>query len=162
LTSLPDDLEIAVEVRHPAWFTPENSLRLDQMLSETNASRVVFDVRPAHRSASPEAVTAQERKPDVPLIAEATQPFVVLRYISSPVIAENASYFAEWVPRLVDWLREDRTVYCFIHCPIEERSPGLARELYHRVNAVFPLPPLPWDELERPASPADLVQLPLF
>lgn len=162
LASLPEDLEIAVEVRHPDWFTEGNSLRLDQVLSETNISRVVFDVRPAHNSTAPEAISAQERKPNVPLVAEASQPFVVVRYISSPVNEENEVYFAEWLPRLVNWLNEDRRVYFFVHCPVEEQSPHIARDLYRRLEAMTKLPPLPWDELERPSSPRDLVQLPLF
>jgi uncharacterized protein YecE (DUF72 family) len=162
LDTLPKDLEVAVEVRHPDWFTEENSLKLDQMLTEVDASRVVFDVRPTRNTSAPEAVTAQERKPDVPLVAEAMQPFVVVRFISSPVLEENEPYFEEWVPRVAEWLKQERRVHFFVHCPVEELSPGLAREFYQRVSKHIELPPLPWDELERPSSLKDFVQLPLF
>ncbi len=162
LDSLPDDLEIAVEVRHPDWFTEENSAKLNETLIAAGASRVVFDVRPAHNSTSPEAISAQERKPDVPLIPAALQPFVVVRYIGSPVMAENDPYLTEWVPRLVTWLKEGRRVYCFAHCPVEDLSPFIARDLYHRVAAQIDLPPLLWDEIEKPPPAAKLTQLSLF
>src|SRR5258707_754002 len=48
LDNLPDDLQIAVEVRHPDWFSADNGKALNEMLVARGASRVVFDVRPAH------------------------------------------------------------------------------------------------------------------
>jgi uncharacterized protein YecE (DUF72 family) len=162
LASLPEDIRVAVEVRHPDWFESKTSAKLDEMLTATRASRVVFDVRPAHNSKSPLAVSAQERKPDVPLVPVALQNFVLVRYISSPVEEENDSYLSEWIPRLKTWLNEDREVYFFAHCPYEELSPTIARTVYHRLSAEIDLPPLPWDEIEKPASPADFKQLSLF
>lgn len=162
LESLPKDLQITVEVRHPDWFIGENGAKLDEALKATGAARVVFDVRPAHTSQSAGADSAKEKKPDVPLIAEATQPFVVLRYISSPLDAENEPYFQEWIPRLVNWLKAGHTIYVYIHCPVEERSPFIARALYQRVAAATKLPPLPWDALERPVTNGDFTQLSLF
>ncbi len=164
LAALPGDLEVAVEVRHADWFKKENGARLDAALAEANAARVVFDVRPAHRSSAPEAISAKERKPNVPLVAAATRPYVVVRYISSPVLAENEAYFAEWAPRVAGWLAEGRRVYFYVHCPQEELSPGIARDFYRRVAAQpgVNLPPLPWDEIEKPGPLTDLSQLPLF
>lgn len=162
LAELPEDVEIAVEVRHLDWFKAEHGERLDKTLAERRAARIVFDSRPAHGSAAPAAISAQEKKPKVPVVAEATQPFVVLRYISSPVIAENDLYLAAWAERIAGWLREGRRVYFFAHCPVEELSPGIARDLYHRVAQLQPLPPLPWDEIEVASSPSDLTQLSLF
>ncbi len=162
LESLPDDIEVAVEVRHPDWFTADNGAKLNQALAAAGASRVVFDVRPAHQSTSPAAASAKERKPDVPLVPEALQPFVVVRYIGSPVNEENNPYLEEWAPRVAAWLRENRRVYFFAHCPVEDLSPFIARDLYHRVAALTDLAPLPWDELEKPPSHTDLTQLSLF
>ncbi|MBX3066496.1 MAG: DUF72 domain-containing protein [Anaerolineae bacterium] len=161
LDELPDDLEIAVEVRHPDWFTEENGRKLDAALAATNASRVVFDVRPAHNSKAPEAISAQEKKPDVPLIPDAAQPFVIVRYISSPVLAENEAYFAEWIPRLIKWLGEGKRVYFYAHCPLEELSPTIARIVHQRVAEATHLPPLPWEEVDKPDS-SRAEQLPLF
>jgi uncharacterized protein YecE (DUF72 family) len=162
LESLPDDIEVAVEVRHRDWFTEENGAKLNEALKATGASRVVFDVRPAHLSESPQADSAKERKPDVPLIPEALQPFVIVRYIGSPVMGENGAYLSEWAPRIAGWLAEKRRVYFFAHCPVEDLSPFIARDLYHRVGVLAELPPLPWDEIEKPPSYTDLTQLSLF
>jgi uncharacterized protein YecE (DUF72 family) len=160
LSALPRDLQIAVEVRHRAWFSPEHSAQLDALLAEHGAARVAFDSRPIYASAAPEALLGQEKKPDVPLYAEATQPFALVRYIGSPIPDENAPYLAFWAARISAWLSEQRIVYFFAHCPREENSPGLARALYERVNALHTLPSLPWAALDQPT--ADRTQLTLF
>jgi uncharacterized protein YecE (DUF72 family) len=162
LENLPKDIQVAVEVRHKDWFNDENGKKLDEVLLAVKASRVVFDVRPAHSSESPDADSAKERKPDVPLKPEATQKFVIVRYIGSPVAEENDQYLAEWTKRIAKWLKQKRDVYFFAHCPAEEHSPSIARDLYHRVSEVSELPALPWDELEKPPSIKDLKQLSLF
>ena len=162
LDNLPRDIQVAVEVRHPDWFTPENDAKLDETLVEFGASRIVFDVRPAHRSDSPDAVKAKERKPKVPLVVKALQNSVIVRYISSPVPEENDAYLAEWVPIITDWLSEGRDVFFYAHCPLEELSPSVARDLYRRVSAVTELPPLPWDAAEKPPPEQKMTQLSLF
>src|SRR5258708_72459 len=162
LENLPKDIQVAVEVRHPDWFIGDNGKKLDEVLKTAGASRVVFDVRPAHNSESSDADSAKERKPSVPLIPQATQKFVIIRYIGSPITEENDQYLSEWAPRIAKWLKQKREVYFFAHCPVEEVSPFIARDLYHRVSAVSELPPLPWDELEKPPSYKDLTQLTLF
>jgi uncharacterized protein YecE (DUF72 family) len=159
LADLPPELKIAVEVRHDDWFTPKHGAALDDLLAKHNAARIVFDVRPAHNSTAPEAISAQERKPDVPVVAVATKPFVVVRYISSPVLPENDPYLDEWADHTATWLAEGRDVYFFAHCPVEEISPSIARDLYHRVAARADLPPLPWDAID-PAPEAEKVEKP--
>jgi uncharacterized protein YecE (DUF72 family) len=162
LDNLPKDIQVAVEVRHPDWFTPENDAKLDEALMAQGVSRIVFDVRPAHGSDSPDAIKAKERKPNVPLVVKALQKSVVVRYISSPVAEENDAYLSEWVPRVVDWLGEGRDVYFYAHCPLEELSPAIAYDLYRRVSAVTTLPPLPWEDAEKPPSQQSMTQLSLF
>lgn len=162
LENVPGGVRVAVEVRHEDWFSPENTARLHDTLREVGASRVAFDSRPTFASAAPDAIKAQEKKPNVPLVAEALQADVLVRYISSPVLPENEPYLNEWADRIAGWLREDRNVYFFAHCPVEELSPGIARDLYHRVAARVSLPPLPWDEIDQSAPPEDLSQLTLF
>jgi uncharacterized protein YecE (DUF72 family) len=162
LERLPDKLEVAVEIRHLDWFKDENGAHLDEVLTATGAARVLFDSRPLYASKAPEALTAQERKPKVPLIAKALQSFVIVRYIGSPILEENEAYFAGWVPRIAGWLDEGRHVYFFAHCPVETLTPGIARDLYRRVGALTTLLPLPWDDLEGAAPPNALSQLSLF
>jgi uncharacterized protein YecE (DUF72 family) len=162
LEGLPEGVQVTVEVRHPEFFTPAGEAELHDVLSAFKAGRVLFDSRPAHESDSPDAETAQERKPDVPLVTDPLQNFVVVRYISSPVEAENEPYWAEWLPRLAKWVDQGRDIYFYVHCPVERHSPVFARKVYERLQKMRPkLPPLPWTAFDHPA-PQKLKQLPLF
>ncbi len=162
LENLPTGVQVAVEVRHPEFFTPAGEAELHDCLNAFGAGRVLFDGRPAHESDSPDASSAQERKPNVPLVTDPLQKFAVVRSISSPVHDENIPFWEEWAPRIAEWLDADRDVYFYVHCPVEVHSPLFAREVYERVRALRPtLPPLPWNEAERP-PPTEVKQLPLF
>lgn len=152
LEGLPRDLRIAVEVRHRGWFVPEPSAWLDSLLAERGAARIAFDSRPLYASVAPEALLGQEKKPDVPLYAEATQPFVLIRYISDPILEANAPYLDFWAARIGAWLSAGREVYFFAHCPREELSPYIARALYERVQAHNGLPSLPWAMHDQPTA----------
>lgn len=150
LKSLPREVRVAVEVRHPDWFNADapHGANLDAMLAEVGAARVVFDSRPIYSPNTPDAMKQRSRKPKLPVVFAATQPFVVTRFISSPVLTENETPMSEHVAHVVDWLREGRDVFFFVHCPRDEFTPGIAREVYHGVAAQVSLPPLPWDSLE--------------
>lgn len=162
LESLPEGAPVAVEVRHPDFFTPQAEAELHDCLGAFHAGRVLFDSRPAHESDSPDAESAQERKPNVPLVTDPLQSFAVVRYISSPVPAENEPFWDEWATRIADWIDEGRDIYFYVHCPVELHSPTFARQFYTKVRALRPaLPLLPWDDAERPTL-EPLTQLPLF
>ncbi|MHB8624972.1 MAG: DUF72 domain-containing protein [Aggregatilineales bacterium] len=162
LESLPHDLPIVVEVRHPDFFTPEAEAELQSCLLLSGAGRAIMDSRPAFASESPDAQSVQERKPHVPLVTDPVQQFALVRYISSPVEAENAPYFTEWAARVIEWLDAGRDVYFCVHCPVERHSPGLARAFYRLVRTRRPkLPPLPWDDVDR-ADALKANQLSLF
>ena len=58
--------------------------------------------------------------------------------------------------RLHAWLDQGRDVYFFAHCPVEELSPFLLRELQRALVARgAPIEPLPLEEFDRDAQ-ADL------
>jgi hypothetical protein len=98
------------------------------------------------------------------VVFAATQPFVVTRFISSPVLTENEAPMEEHVAHIVEWLHEGRDIFFFVHCPRDEFTPGIARDVYHRVAAQVPLPVLPWDALEMGGESEDNTpaQLTLF
>ncbi|MCC7208283.1 MAG: DUF72 domain-containing protein [Anaerolineae bacterium] len=150
LTRLPDDVRVAVEVRHPEWFNPKaaHGAELDAMLAEVGAARIVFDSRPVYSPNTPDTMRQRSRKPKLPVVFSATQPFVVTRFIASPVLGENEAPLNEHVAHVADWLREGRDVFFYVHCPQDEYTPGIARDVYHRVAAQVPLPTLPWDALD--------------
>ncbi len=73
-----------------------------------------------------------------------TTDFVFLRYIGHPEMETNEPYLEEWARQLGQWLKQGLTLYVFCHCPFEQYAPDLCAALYRRVQAIVPLPPLPW------------------
>jgi uncharacterized protein YecE (DUF72 family) len=150
LAAWPHDVPLTVEVRHPGWFVPHAEAALMQLLRQPHLGRVIMDVRPIRLDEavpSPELAGALERKPDVPMHPLRGGGPTMIRYIGNPQLELNADLLDEWADRLYDWLSEDAsTVYFFMHCPDEARSPALCRMLSERLAArgleapVLPLP----------------------
>lgn len=162
LTQWPrDTAPIAVEVRHLDWFKAAPAERLDNMLQTLGVGRVLLDTRTMYDGQAeglPDPQLASERrKPKVPLQPIITADFTLVRYISHPDLNFNEPYVLQWVPRLANWLRQGKTVYLFIHCPDEARSPAIARYFYDTLKEAYPhLPTLPWDAVEPPAAQLSL------
>ena len=160
---------IAVEVRHLDWFAPPIAHRLTQVLMDLGVGRVLLDTRPiydgqANADADPQ-MGSERRKPQVPLQAEVTAPFTIIRYISHPSFSRNDPYLAEWTPRIAQWLAHGTTVYFFAHCPQEIHSPRVAQAMYHRLQrAGVALPVLPWESCPSQSASAENIsaQLSLF
>ena len=149
LDSLPSDFRYAVEVRHLDFFSAPAEAALDEALKARGVARVLFDVR-GLRSAEPDeeaTITAQERKPNVPARFTRTAPFTFIRFIAHPKVEANAELLADWAERVSGWLAAGDDVFFFLHSPTDVLSPLLARDLHHRIAALYPLPPLPsWSE----------------
>ncbi|MEM9816937.1 MAG: DUF72 domain-containing protein, partial [Cyanobacteria bacterium P01_D01_bin.6] len=93
----------------------------------------------------------------LPLQPLITTDFTLVRYISHPDLNFNESYILGWVPHLVEWLSQGKTVYLFIHCPDEARSPTIARYFYDTLKGAYPdLPALPWDSVQKPDAQLSL------
>lgn len=162
LTHWPrDTAPISVEVRHLAWFEQVHAQRLNDTLRRLGVGRVLLDTRTMYDGQAeglPDPqFTSERRKPKVPLQPIVTADFTLVRYISHPELNFNEPYILRWVPQLVKWLQQGKTVYLFIHCPDEARSPAIARYFYDTLKAAHPnLPPLPWDSVELPAAQLNL------
>ena len=160
LSRWPESAQLAVEVRHPAWFDAPHHAALQNLLSQNKMARVIIDTRPI-RSLEGERILqgsvyenllqARERKPDLPVILEPTGPFTFLRYIGHPTRETNLSFLDEWAAHLADWLNQGLDAYVFCHCPDERIDPLLCRELHARVAAKAPIAPLP--KLKEGAQP---------
>lgn len=120
------NLSLAVEVRHLEWFTEFSANRLNQMLRELNITRVLLDTRPIYNSPDDPQVNSSRRKPNVPLQPIVTSDRALVRFISHPERKFNELYLQEWVNHLENWVNQGKTVYFFVHCPLEERSPETA------------------------------------
>jgi uncharacterized protein YecE (DUF72 family) len=146
LSSWPREAPISVEVRHRAWFTPRHTLELDKALSGVGAARVLLDSRPVYEVEDDPQAESERKKPRVPLLLGLTAPFTMIRYISHPEPQRNEPYLAGWAERVDAWLRAGTAVYFFVHCPVEERSPAVARRMQALLEARgAPVPPLPWN-----------------
>jgi len=148
---------LAVEVRHLAWFDPPHHEALNDLLARHNMARVVIDTRPIRDlkgdavlrgSAYESLLEARDQKPDLPVIPERTADFAFVRYIGHPQAAFNTALLAEWAEYLVSELRQGTNIYFFCHSPDNLIAPYLCRDLYQRVAAHVPLPPLPWDDAD--------------
>src|SRR5207249_16969 len=69
LSSWPTDVRLAVEVRHPSFYTEQHALKLNKLLRRYNVGRVMMDTRPIRIGSAEEIqiLYARERKPDLPL-----------------------------------------------------------------------------------------------
>jgi uncharacterized protein YecE (DUF72 family) len=165
-----------LEVRHLQWFDTRQADRLNQRLTEHAIDRVLLDTRPVYNISvnastntnhyaddNPQQYSAN-KKPNVPVQPIVTSNTAFVRYISHPNRDRNTEYFNAWVEQVRVWLHNGKTVYFFVHCPLEENSPQNARyfqELLEQANV--PVPPLPWNSLLRNTLPIeDLTQLGLF
>jgi uncharacterized protein YecE (DUF72 family) len=152
LANWPAHAQLAVEVRHLAWFDTPNHESLQAILSKYQMARVIIDTRPIRSldgdrilqgSVYERMLQARERKPNLPIVSEPTASFTFLRYIGHPHFEHNAPFLEEWADHLAEWLREGLDCYVFCHCPDERMDPQLCRQLYQLVSARIPIPPLP-------------------
>lgn len=137
---------IGVEVRHRGWFQDEMRRRLSEMLGDLGVGRVVLDSRPIHDAELGSAVQSERDKPDLPLVADRTAPFAFVRYIGHPEVRRNRPYLEAWANRVDAWLEEGAEVYFFAHCPLERKSPRIARVFHGMLrDRTESIPELPWN-----------------
>jgi uncharacterized protein YecE (DUF72 family) len=155
LNEWPTEVRLAVEVRHPSFYTEHHALTLNTLLRLYNVGRVMMDTRPIRIGSAEEKqiLHARERKPDLPLQIAITTDFVFLRYIGHPRMEVNQQFFESWAQQLAQWLKQEITVYVFCHCPYEIRSPEICKALYQRVSTLVALPPLPWQNADDDTEP---------
>jgi uncharacterized protein YecE (DUF72 family) len=146
---------LAVEVRHPGWFREPAGGRLNTLLARLGLGRVMLDTRPVYDGADDPQETSTRRKPRLPLDPRVTSGVAFVRLITHPERARNRPFLEVWAERVDGWLRDGVQVWFFMHCPVEDRSPGTARLFQSLLEARgAPVPPLAWDEL--PAQPTQI------
>lgn len=152
------EVPLALEVRHPDWFKPPYDGKLTAILEDRGVGRVLLDTRPVYSESSSSAKKLKIRKPKLPLQPIITSSFSLIRLISHPEQELNQSFMEEWVTLVNQWLCQGTSIYFFVHCPVEERSPENALNFQQMLEQHgAPVPPLPWNNV--PASP---IQLDLF
>ncbi|MBD2362941.1 DUF72 domain-containing protein [Anabaena minutissima FACHB-250] len=148
---------LALEVRHPDWFREPHTTNLTQLLETLGVGRVLLDSRPIYSGDDDPQLQSERRKPKLPLQFSVTAPFCLIRFISHPNLSVNQPFMEEWVSQIQQWLDSGVKIYFFVHCPLEERSPNIARHFQQLLeqNAVA-VPPLPWNQLDSPPNQLSL------
>ena len=144
------DLPLALEVRHLDWFNAEDRDRLNSLLAELNIARVLLDTRPIYNCPDDPQIAAPRRKPKVPLQPLVSGDVAFVRFISHPNLQYNHSYLQQWVGHVNKWLDRGKTIYFFVHCPQEARSPDTATYFHSLLEKSTANPnafKLPWKEL---------------
>lgn len=144
----PNDVRLAVEVRHFDFYQDHSAQLLNSLLAQHKVARVMMDIRPMSIGPAEEQkeLQARERKPNLPLQITTTTDFTFLRYIGHPRMEVNDPLLDTWSEQIGQWLKQGTTVYAFCHCPFEKHSPEICVALYQRVSALVPLPPLTWPQ----------------
>lgn len=154
---LPYSIPLAVEVRHPDWFKEPYASELNSRLQKLGVGRVLLDSRPIYNCPDNPQITSERKKPELPLQPVITAPFSLIRFISHPERSLNQPYLDEWVNLVDHWLQQGTQIYFFVHCPIEERSPGVARDFHQLLEKQgILIPPLPWETVDSSFSQLSL------
>lgn len=146
---------LALEVRHPDWFQAPYADQLTSILEDLGVGRVLLDSRPIYNGPDDPQINTERRKPELPVQFSVTTTFSLIRFISHPHREFNQTFLQEWVDFVDRQLRQGTHLYFFVHCPVEERSPGTARYFQQMLlQQHVPVPPLPWNSIEQ--SPTQL------
>ena len=156
LSSWPrEEIPLAVEVRHPDWFREPHASALTSLLDGLGIGQVLLDTRPIYEGPNDPQIGMERRKPKLPLRPNVTAPFSLVRFITHPQRESNKLFMEEWATHVERWLRQGTRIYFFVHCPIEEHSPGTARYFQRLLEQrKIPVSPLPWNAI--PSTPTQL------
>ncbi len=113
LKTLPKDFPIAVEFRHPSWFTDDYAWqRTLELLHERGVGTVMSDV---------------SGRRDV-LHMSLSTPTLVLRFVGNELHRTDYTRTDEWLLRIKAWMEQGlQQVYIFIHTEDNTFSPELAK-----------------------------------
>ena len=158
LKAWPRDAKLALEVRHPDWFKAPYIEQLNALLQTFGVGRVLLDTRPVYSRSEEANFHHYHRKPQVPVVPVLTADFTLIRFISHPETTVNQPFLENWIPVIDQWVKQDKDIYFFIHCPVDEKVPETARYFQQQLEQNhISIPPLPWNLLAQ--SP---IQLSLF
>lgn len=140
LRSCPGDFRWAVEVRHRGFYDDETARRLNDLLFERGADRIILDSRAvfAGPRETPAEHEAFENKPRLPVRAVATNDRPIVRFIGQTEAESNPVFWKPWVDTVVRWIGDGRRPIVFIHTPDNVVAPALCRQFHAEVAALVP------------------------
>ncbi len=133
--------ELAVEVRHPAFFDKgEDERRLNRLLHGLGIERICLDSRALFScdSRAPAVLHAQAKKPRLPLRPTAFSQSPQVRFIGHPELSANDPFMAPWLDKVASWIEEGRTPYVFLHTSDNRLAPQLAQRFHQQLMQRLP------------------------
>ncbi|MNJ84281.1 hypothetical protein D3C87_17300 [compost metagenome] len=119
LKSLPRDLEITLEIRHPDWFQEPHRSELFTLLHELSIGAVITDVAGRRDCAH----------------MEVTSPVTFIRFVGNGLHPTDYLRIDEWVERIQTWLKKDlKAIHLYMHQPDEFYTPQLTDYLIKQLN----------------------------
>lgn len=120
IKSLPQDLDLFVELRHTEWFQNHESFqRVFSMFEKNNTGSVITD--------------SSGRRDCVHM--RLTKPEAFIRFVGNGLHSTDYSRIDEWVDRIKNWIEKGiEKVYFFMHQHDELHSPELSLYLIRQLN----------------------------
>lgn len=117
--SLPADIHLFVELRHPQWFEKDNFDSVFDMLEQHHAGSIITD--------------ATGRRDCVHM--RLTTPEAFIRFVGNGLHPTDYTRLDDWVQRIKSWMEQGiETVYFFMHQHEELHSPELCRYAIQQLN----------------------------
>jgi uncharacterized protein YecE (DUF72 family) len=122
LQTWPSSIPLAVELRHPSWYThPDQTRSMLELLARHQKAAVITDV-------------AGRR--DV-LHMGLSHPISMIRFVGNDLHETDYQRIDAWVQRLENWYQKGlQRVYFFTHEPDNIRAPELAAYLMHTARRI--------------------------
>ena len=143
LATLPQEINVAVEVRHLAFFAKgDEEKTLNQLLIRHGANRIIMDTRALFTGSLDAGGTVRramleevrQKKPRVPVNVIATGNTPIVRFVGNDVDEDNRRCLLPWVKKVCQWQEEGKDVYFFCHRPDNKDAPWLAQQLIDIYN----------------------------
>ena len=117
--SLPHDIRVFVELRHPGWFEKETFDNVFDMLEQCKTGSIITD--------------ATGRRDCVHM--RLTTPEAFIRFVGNGLHPTDYIRIDDWVNRIKSWMEGGvQTVYFFMHQHEELHSPELCRYAIQQLN----------------------------
>lgn len=148
LAALPQEINVAVEVRHLAFFAKgDEEKALNQLLIRHGANRIIMDTRALFTGSLDAGGTVRravleevrQKKPRVPVNVIATGNTPIVRFVGNDVDEDNRRCLLPWVKKVCQWQEEGKDVYFFCHRPDNKDAPWLAQQFIDLYNNDDPL-----------------------
>ncbi len=141
MLSLPKDVNVFLELRHPDWYLPEHAERIFSFCQEHGFGSVITD--------------ASGRRDCVHM--ELTTPEAFIRFVGNGLHPTDYTRIDEWVQRIKKWQSKGlEQVWFFMHQHDEQYSPELCKYLIDELNKHCKL------QIKAPVFESDTKGLSLF